>query len=102
MTNYLSSVLHFDCVCDFIGLFRRRNQDHGDEICMVLSHCSGGDLFSWVDARRSRLCAHREINVLPIASSVLSAVQNLHSLGFAHGDLSLENVLLVCDESDQD
>jgi serine/threonine-protein kinase Chk1 len=42
----------------------------------------------------------REVAVRPLMRSVMEAVSQIHSQGVAHGDLSLENVLLTADHMD--
>ncbi|KAF0694253.1 Aste57867_14848 [Aphanomyces stellatus] len=62
--------------------------DHA--VALVLDYCPHGDLFDLV-------LANKRIDV-PVAvtffGQLASAVAALHALGYAHGDLSLENVLL--------
>lgn len=81
------------CVCTFVGCYLRHSEEHGQEICLVLSYCAGGDLFSWLErglpAGRAREHAAR-----PLMRKVLEAVRDVQAQGVAHGDISLENVLL--------
>lgn len=64
------------------------------DICLVMSYCAGGDLFTWMD-RSLQMGGDRETATRPLMRLVLKAVADIHALGIAHGDLSLENVLLV-------
>ncbi|RHZ28093.1 hypothetical protein DYB26_001789 [Aphanomyces astaci] len=72
---------------------------HGDYDHMVFEYCAGGDLFGVLDhGALSSSVAKRYFQ------QIASAVAHLHSIGVAHRDLSLENVLLdahdtcyVCD-----
>mmetsp|Transcript_135630 Transcript_135630/g.421377 ORF Transcript_135630/g.421377 Transcript_135630/m.421377 type:complete len:325 (+) Transcript_135630:85-1059(+) len=92
-TYYLSKTAGLECVCDFVGLFLRRGEA-GPEVSFVLSYCSGGDLFSWLERSIPLVGASREAASRPLMRSVFQAVGEIHTQGVAHGDLSLENVLL--------
>ncbi|KAF0741771.1 hypothetical protein AaE_008657 [Aphanomyces astaci] len=62
---------------------------HGDYDHMVFEYCAGGDLFGVLDhGALSSSVAKRYFQ------QIASAVAHLHSIGVAHRDLSLENVLL--------
>uniref|UniRef100_A0A7S4VH06 Protein kinase domain-containing protein n=1 Tax=Alexandrium monilatum TaxID=311494 RepID=A0A7S4VH06_9DINO len=93
-TYHLSKVVGLSCVCEFMGLFHRQGQE-GLEVCIVLSYCAGGDLFTWLERSLQLTGSSRELAARPLMRSVLLAVLGIHEQGFAHGDLSLENVLLV-------
>lgn len=95
-THYLSKVAHLNCVCQFIGLFRR-----GNELCLVLSYCTGGDLFSWLERSLQMAELNREAAARQLLTHVLHAVKRVHAEGIAHGDLSLENVLITDPEEGQ-
>lgn len=99
-TCYLSQTAGLRCVCSFVGLFRRTTEAHGREICLVLSYCSGGDLFSWLERGLPVAGRAREIAARPLMRKVLVAIRDIHAHGIAHGDLSLENVLLDREETD--
>lgn len=94
-TYYLSRVAGLPCVCDFVGLFKRQSSEHGEEVCMVLSYCEGGDLFSLLERSLSVVGAGRESLTRPLMRKVVQAVRDVHARGLSHGDLSLENVLLA-------
>ncbi|RHY89417.1 hypothetical protein DYB37_000956 [Aphanomyces astaci] len=64
--------------------------DDDSHVCLVLEYCPNGDLFDLVLANK-RIGTHMSLVYLEQLSS---AVATLHALGYAHGDLSLENVLL--------
>lgn len=98
ITHYLSKDAKLDCVCEFVGLFRRSG-DESDEICLVLSYCAGGDLFSWLEASTPiSAFSDREALQRTVLRRVFQAVNEVHKHGIAHGDLSLENVLVKADE----
>jgi len=94
-TQYLSQVVGLTCVCEFVGLFLREQEAGTREICMALSYCEGGDLFSWLERTLPTTGVDRETAARPLMRRVLLAVRDIHSQGVAHGDLSLENVLLM-------
>lgn len=78
------------------GMFR-----HGDNVFVVMEYCAGGDLYTYVQRQpESRL---REQEALKYLHQIALGVHFLHDHGFAHRDLSLENVLLqrrtakICD-----
>lgn len=100
-SHYLSSVAGLRCVCQFIGLCLRQSEE-ATEICLVLSYCAGGDLFSWLERCSPVSAAQREAIAMPLMFRVLEAVRDIHAQGMAHGDLSLENVLLLHDTDDPD
>lgn len=93
-TFHLSQVAGLTCVCEFVGLFHRQAEE-GLEVCIVLSFCAGGDLFCWLERSQPLIGAQRESAARPLMQKVLQAVQTIHAQGVAHGDLSLENVLLL-------
>lgn len=77
------------------GIFRDEEHTY-----VVTSLAAQGDLFAWHAHDPSPGLA-REALMLPIMTQVLEAVSFLHSVGLAHRDLSLENILLAdCDDSE--
>jgi len=98
--RYLSRTAGLSRVCSFVGLYRRDSEAHGQEICLVLSYCAGGDLFSWLERSLPTTGLAREMSCRPLMRHVLEAVRDVHAHGVAHGDLSLENVLLQREETD--
>lgn len=97
--SLLAKVAKVGFVCDFIGLFLRKTDaeeegsEGSNEVCMVSGYCPGGDLFSWLSNGLPQLGPDREETAKRIMRVVFAAVQEMHNYGFAHGDLSLENVL---------
>ncbi|CAE8610745.1 unnamed protein product [Polarella glacialis] len=76
------------------GAFREPNGD----ILLMSEYSPGGDLFDIVTRCREEPGAvEREQKIWPVIVSLLRAVQSLHELGVAHGDISLENALLGSD-----
>lgn len=93
VTFHLGATLGLGCVCEFLGLFRRQAED-GHELCMVMSYCAGGDLFTWLERNQCMVRTARERAAVPLMHRVVLAVRDIHAEGIGHGDLSLENVLL--------
>ncbi|CAE8686359.1 unnamed protein product [Polarella glacialis] len=80
---------NFPYMCNLVGIFRDQEMTY-----MVSSLATEGDLFSW-SQKQSLDSETRETVARPIATQLLDAVRWLHDLGIAHGDLSLENVLIT-------
>jgi len=126
VTHYLSKE-GIARVCDLIGVFKRwkpcpATAENGcfglqetagpgsgasdvilcdgayEELCMVLSYCAGADLFLWLEKSLPLLGVEREWACRPVLREVLQAVCEIHERGIAHGDLSLENILLAHEE----
>lgn len=81
--------LNFPHVCNLVSIFRDQRMTY-----MVSSLATKGDLFSWAQRQPSHSDA-REQALRPIVAQLLDAVRWLHDLGVAHGDLSLENILIT-------
>eukprot|EP00931_Biecheleriopsis_adriatica_P041700 TRINITY_DN23808_c0_g1_i1.p1 TRINITY_DN23808_c0_g1~~TRINITY_DN23808_c0_g1_i1.p1 ORF type:complete len:408 (-),score=70.23 TRINITY_DN23808_c0_g1_i1:8-1087(-) len=79
----------FPHVCKFLGVFQDLHMTY-----MVTSLATEGDLFSWCQQLPSTPEA-REAALRPVVAQLLDAVRWLHDLGVAHGDLSLENILIA-------
>lgn len=79
----------FEYACDLHGVFRDAEWTY-----VVTSFASEGDMFSWCETGVSP-GAPREAVVLPLARQMLEGVQQLHEMGIAHMDLSLENILMT-------
>lgn len=94
VTEYLNNV-GFPSACESIGVFRRETRPHGKEICFVMAYCPGGDLLAWLEQSLLDPELDREWKARPLLQQTFSSVAELHRLGIAHGDLSLENILLV-------
>jgi len=76
-------------VCQLLGIFRDANMTY-----VVTSLATEGELLDWCQ-RVPAPGAVRETQMRPLAQQTLRAVQWLHMHGIAHGDLSLENILLT-------
>ena len=70
-----------------------------DYIYIIMEHCSGGDLFSFIKSRNFML---KEEKVVVIMYKLCKAVYYLHSYGIAHRDIKLENVLFTTESEDAD
>ena len=64
---------------------------------IVLEHCSGGDLFQYLDKRDFRITEDRARQII---HQLAASLFYLHSYGIAHRDLKLENILMV-DQTDE-
>jgi len=93
--QYLNSQT-YTYACDLLGVFL----DY-DNMFVATSLATHGDLLNWVN-QSSRLPAigrAREDVLRPIAWQMFDAVSQLHELGIAHRDISLENILLTGSEN---
>jgi len=88
MVKHLNS-LDFPYVCQFLGVFIGQ-----DQVYVMTSFANQGDLFSWWQKDKSSAGVAREAVMRPILSQMFEGICSLHNRGIAHGDLSLENVLL--------
>ena len=70
-----------------------------DYIYIIMEHCSGGDLFSFIKSRNFML---KEEKVVVIMYKLCKAVYYVHSYGIAHRDIKPENVLLTEESEDAD
>ncbi len=57
-----------------------------------MEHCSGGDLFSYIEKRGFRLPESRAAEII---HKLCTAVYYIHSYGIAHRDLKPENILMT-------
>mmetsp|Transcript_14217 Transcript_14217/g.26424 ORF Transcript_14217/g.26424 Transcript_14217/m.26424 type:complete len:463 (-) Transcript_14217:66-1454(-) len=89
IVKFLNS-FHFPYVCELLGVFHG-----GDQVNIVSSVATQGDLLSWVDDDITEAGEEREAAMRPIVLQMLKAVRWLHDLGIAHRDLSAENVMLT-------
>jgi len=80
----------FPYVCDHLGVFQGNQQNY-----IVTSLATDGDLFEWILKDKSTPGNEREKVIQPIIAQIFAAVRWLHDLGIAHGDLSLENIVLT-------
>ena len=70
-----------------------------DYIYIIMEHCPGGDLFSFIKSRNFML---KEEKVVVIMYKLCKAVYYVHSYGIAHRDIKPENVLLTSESEDAD
>jgi len=70
-----------------------------DYIYIIMEHCSGGDLFSYLEKRRFRLPEPRANEVI---HKLCAAVFYIHSYGIAHRDLKPENILMTDNTEEAD
>jgi serine/threonine protein kinase len=75
-------------VCPCLGAYR----DGSGAALLLSEYVAHGDLFD-LSASLGEPGPDRERKVWPVALALLSAVDELHSVGVAHGDISAENVL---------
>mmetsp|Transcript_52622 Transcript_52622/g.112542 ORF Transcript_52622/g.112542 Transcript_52622/m.112542 type:complete len:413 (-) Transcript_52622:99-1337(-) len=80
------------CV-EYFGVFL-----DGEYILFVMGFAEGGDLFAFMDSMEPggpEKGLESERALKPVIAEFFDAVRQLHGLGLAHRDLSLENVLLT-------
>jgi calcium-dependent protein kinase len=63
-----------------------------DNICIIMEHCSGGDL--------SQRRFETENDVCSVVFQLAEAVAHCHHLGIVHRDLKMENIMFVSKDSD--
>jgi serine/threonine protein kinase len=66
--------------------------ENADFIYIIMEHCAGGDLFSYIEKRGFRMPEPFAANVI---NKLATAVYYLHSYGIAHRDLKPENILMT-------
>jgi serine/threonine protein kinase len=71
-------------------------KDGGSEILAVMEYCHGGELFSLIQSAGS---AFTSIHARTYFIQLLLGLQAIHSLGIAHRDLSLENLMIHKDSN---
>jgi 5'-AMP-activated protein kinase catalytic alpha subunit len=73
--------------------------ENHDHIYIIMEHCGGGDLFSYIEERGFKLPEKRAAEIIHKLST---AIFYLHSYGIAHRDLKPENILMTdnTDEAD--
>jgi len=86
--KYLES-RNFPYVCRAHGVYRDSHFTY-----VISSFAVHGDLFKWCD-QGPPPGPEREGALCPVVCQLLNAVQLLHNLGIAHGDLSMENILVT-------
>lgn len=85
----------FPYACGLVGVYR------DDESTYIVTElATEGDLFTFCSSMCDAPGRAREARLLPMIVQIFDAVRRLHSFGLAHGDLSLENILLTkCEDS---
>lgn len=66
-------------------------------IYIIMEHCSGGDLFGYIEKRGFRLPEERAAELI---AQIASSLNYIHTYGVVHRDLKPENILMT-DESDE-
>eukprot|EP00440_Ansanella_granifera_P018283 gb/GFBE01019855.1/.p1 GENE.gb/GFBE01019855.1/~~gb/GFBE01019855.1/.p1 ORF type:complete len:429 (+),score=95.12 gb/GFBE01019855.1/:1-1287(+) len=79
----------FSHCCRLQGIFRDETHTF-----IATSLASEGDLFSWT-TQNPEFGQKREEMMLPLVVQICSAVRDLHDMGLAHRDISVENILLT-------
>jgi len=70
-----------------------------DYIYIIMEHCSGGDLFSYIEKRGFKL---PEKQACTIIRKLCEALYYVHSYGIAHRDIKPENILMTDDTEEAD
>jgi serine/threonine protein kinase len=94
---FVKALRSLDCpfVCELVGIFRDEKNTY-----VVTQLCTEGDLFGWCDFEPGPGSA-REAITQPLVKQICFAIKFIHSVGIAHRDLSLENILLTKSSGDQ-
>lgn len=66
--------------------------ENQDTIFIIMEHCAGGDLFSYIEQRNYRLPEHKAAEIIHKLSA---AIYFIHSFGIVHRDLKPENILMT-------
>eukprot|EP00270_Netrium_digitus_P006552 TRINITY_DN19130_c0_g1_i1.p1 TRINITY_DN19130_c0_g1~~TRINITY_DN19130_c0_g1_i1.p1 ORF type:complete len:351 (+),score=-1.36 TRINITY_DN19130_c0_g1_i1:56-1054(+) len=64
---------------------------HHQVVHLIMEHCSGGDLFTYITENRPRICESQSTRIL---KQILEAVEACHCKGIIHRDVKPENVLI--------
>jgi serine/threonine protein kinase len=67
-----------------------------EHIYIIMEHCGGGDLFSYIEKRNFKLPEPRAADLI---HKLCTAIFYIHQYGIAHRDLKPENILMT-DDSD--
>ncbi len=68
-------------------------------IYIIMEHCAGGDLFSYIEKRGFQL---KETRAAQIIHKLSTAIYYLHQYGIVHRDLKPENILMTNDTEEAD
>ena len=68
-------------------------------IYIIMEHCGGGDLFSYIEKRGFQL---KEARAAQIIHKLSTAIYYLHQYGIVHRDLKPENILMTNDTDEAD
>ena len=68
-------------------------------IYIIMEHCAGGDLFSYIEKRGFQL---KETRAAQIIHKLSTAIYYLHQYGIIHRDLKPENILMTNDTEEAD
>jgi len=82
----------YEYACTLHGVFRDAEYAY-----VVFSWATEGDLLTWVTKHRPSMGIEAEDHLHPLICQLLQSVAQLHNLSIVHGDLSLENVVLIMD-----
>lgn len=79
-------------VIDLIDVY-----ESDDEVQMVLEYCSGGELFDYIQRKKSKKgpYVHSEAHAAKATEQMLSVLNDLHGRGMVHRDVKPENLLLT-------
>lgn len=85
-------------VVDLIDVFETE-----DEVQMVLEYCKGGELFDYIQRKRTISSSYipSEAKAAKITEQMLSVLNDLHGRGIVHRDVKPENLLLTCDDGSE-
>jgi 5'-AMP-activated protein kinase catalytic alpha subunit len=82
---FLAGTLSHPSIVHFEEIIETRTH-----ICIVMEYCGGGDLLSLLMDR-----SPSTVELKQIFKQILEGVQYLHGLGFTHGDIKPENIVLT-------
>ena len=68
-----------------------KNQDGVNEMLILNELCEGGTLIKLLEQNKQSLS---ESQILSIMKDIVAGVKHMHTMGIAHRDLKVENVLL--------